>query len=96
MKKQTLALACLVAGTLAACGGGSSPSTQSPSFAATTGSVSGTSAVSAVTRWGSVKFGGGGYVPFIPLYHYYYGGWGGYGGYGGVYRGGYGGGPMWP
>ena len=39
MKKQTLVLACLAAGVLTACGGGSSPSTQSPSFAATTGTV---------------------------------------------------------
>jgi hypothetical protein len=61
MKKQSLALACLVAGALAACGGGtSSSSSQSPSFAATTSSV----AVPVTgTRWQNVKFGGSGYVP---------------------------------
>jgi hypothetical protein len=64
MKKQTLALACLAAGVLAACGGGSSsPTSQSPSFAATTGSVDVTG-----TRWQSVKYGGGGYVPGL-IFH---------------------------
>jgi len=59
MKKQTLALACIVAGTLAACGGGTStPSSQSPAFAATTSSVPVTG-----TRWQNVKYGGSGYVP---------------------------------
>jgi hypothetical protein len=63
MKKQTLALAGLVAAALAACGGGSSPSSQAPVFAATSGSVDVTG-----TRWSSVKFGGGGYVPGL-IYH---------------------------
>ncbi|KQV61494.1 MULTISPECIES: sialidase family protein [unclassified Duganella] len=62
MKKQTLALACLVAGLAAGCGGESSPATQSPSFAATvtTSSAAGTATGS---RWMNVKFGGSGYVP---------------------------------
>jgi hypothetical protein len=64
MKKQTLALACAVAGLVAACGGGSSPSSQSPSFAAMIGSASGGGANVATTgsRWQSVKYGGSGYV----------------------------------
>ena len=64
MKKKTLALACAligVAGLLVACGGSNSPSAQSPTYAATVGSATGT--VAKVTRWASVKFGGGGYVP---------------------------------
>jgi hypothetical protein len=64
MKKKTLALACAltgVAGLLVACGGSNSPSSQSPTFAATIGTASAT--VAKVTRWASVKFGGGGYVP---------------------------------
>ena len=62
MKKQTLALACIVAGTLAACGGGTSStsSSQSPAFAATTGSVA---VPTTGTRWQNVKYGGSGYVP---------------------------------
>ena len=64
MKKQTLALACAVAGLVAACGGGSSPSSQSPTFAAMTGSASGGGASVAIgTRWQNVKYGGSGYVP---------------------------------
>jgi len=64
MKKQTLALACLAAGVLAACGGGSSsPTSPSPSFAATTGSVDVTG-----TLWQSVKYGGGGDVPGL-IFH---------------------------
>jgi len=64
MKKQYLALACAVAGLVAACGGGSSPSSQSPSFAAMIGSASGGGANVATTgsRWQSVKYGGSGYV----------------------------------
>ena len=70
MKKQTLALACLAAGLVAACGGGSSSSSQAPSFAAMIGSVSGGGADTAVTgtRWQSVKYGGGGYIPGL-IYH---------------------------
>jgi hypothetical protein len=69
MKKQTLALACAVAGLVAACGGGS-PSSQSPTFAAMTGTASGGGASLATlgTRWQSVKYGGGGYVPGL-IYH---------------------------
>jgi hypothetical protein len=69
MKKKTLALACAltgVAGLLAACGGGTGPSTQSPALAAMIGSATGT--VAKVTRWASVKFGGGGYVPGL-IFH---------------------------
>ena len=64
MKKQSLALACAVAGLVAACGGGS-PSSQAPSFAAMVGSASGGGADVAATgtRWQSVKYGGSGYVP---------------------------------
>ncbi|MVW61104.1 dockerin [Massilia sp. NEAU-DD11] len=63
MKKQTLALACAVAGLVAACGGSSSPSSQSPSFAAMIGSASGGADVAATgARWQSVKYGGSGYV----------------------------------
>jgi hypothetical protein len=63
MKKQTFALACAVAGLVAACGG-DSPSSQSPSFAAMVGSASGGGADVATTgnRWQSVKYGGSGYV----------------------------------
>jgi hypothetical protein len=70
MKKQYLALACAVAGLVAACGGGSSPSSQSPSFAAMMGSASGGGADVAATgtRWQSVKYGGGGYVPGL-IFH---------------------------
>jgi len=70
MKKQSLALACAVAGLVAACGGGSSPSSQSPSFAAMIGSASGGGADVATTgtRWQNVKFGGGGYVPGL-IFH---------------------------
>ena len=69
MKKQTLALACVLAGLVAACGGGSSPSSQSPSFAAMTGTASGGGASVALgTRWQNVKFGGGGYVPGL-IFH---------------------------
>ena len=70
MKKQTLAIACVLAGMVAGCGGGSSSSTQSPSFAAMTGSVSGGGADVATTgtRWQSVKYGGGGYVPGL-IFH---------------------------
>lgn len=66
MKKQTLALACLMAGLVAACGGGSSPSTQSPAFAATvTASTSASTSTTTATgtRWMNVKYGGSGYVP---------------------------------
>ncbi|WP_322402969.1 dockerin [Massilia luteola] len=64
MKKQSLALACALAGLVAACGGGSSPSSQSPSLAAMVGSASGGGADVATTgnRWQSVKYGGSGYV----------------------------------
>jgi len=64
MKKQTLALACAVAGLVAACGGDNS-SSQAPSFAAMVGSASGGGADVAATgtRWQSVKYGGSGYVP---------------------------------
>jgi xyloglucan-specific exo-beta-1,4-glucanase len=70
MKKQSLALACALAGLVAACGGGSSPSSQSPSFAAMIGSASGGGADVAATgtRWQSVKYGGGGYVPGL-IFH---------------------------
>ena len=70
MKKQSLALACLLAGLVAACGGSSSPSAQSPTFAAMSGSVSGggASVVTAGSRWQSVKYGGSGYVPGL-IFH---------------------------
>ena len=70
MKKQSLALACALASLVAACGGGSSPSSQSPSFAAMIGSASGGGADVAATgtRWQSVKYGGGGYVPGL-IFH---------------------------
>jgi hypothetical protein len=70
MKKQSLALACALAGLVAACGGGSSPSSQSPSLAAMVGSASGGGADVATTgnRWQNVKFGGGGYVPGL-IFH---------------------------
>jgi hypothetical protein len=69
MKKQTLALACVLAGLVAACGGGSSPSSQSPSFAAMIGTASGGGASVALgTRWQNVKYGGGGYVPGL-IFH---------------------------
>jgi hypothetical protein len=65
MKKHTLAIAigCAVAGLVAGCGGSGSPSAQAPAFAAMTGSASGGGAAVKATRWASVKFGGGGYVP---------------------------------
>jgi hypothetical protein len=63
MKKQTLALACLLAGLVAACGGGSSPSTESPSFAATITTSGAATAAATGTRWMNVKYGGSGYVP---------------------------------
>jgi xyloglucan-specific exo-beta-1,4-glucanase len=64
MKKQTLALTCVLAGLVAACGGSSSPSSQSPSFAGMIGSASGGGADVAATgtRWQNVKYGGSGYV----------------------------------
>ncbi len=70
MKKQSLALACALASLVAACGGGSSTSSQSPSFAAMIGSASGGGADVATTgtRWQSVKYGGGGYVPGL-IFH---------------------------
>jgi xyloglucan-specific exo-beta-1,4-glucanase len=70
MKKQSLALACALASLVAACGGGSSTSSQSPSFAAMVGSASGGGADVATTgtRWQSVKYGGGGYVPGL-IFH---------------------------
>jgi hypothetical protein len=62
MKKQTLAIACLLAGMVAACGGGSSnPTAQSPSVATKQGGAPAPSL--AGTRWQNVKYGGGGYVP---------------------------------
>jgi hypothetical protein len=71
MKTQTLTLACLLAGLVAACGGGSndSSSTQSPTFAAISGSVSaGTAVAPSGTRWRNVKYGGSGYVPGL-IFH---------------------------
>lgn len=63
MKKQTLAVACLLAGMVAACGGGSSPSAQAPSQAAKQVGAPGPAAAPTGTRWQNVKYGGGGYVP---------------------------------
>jgi hypothetical protein len=68
MKKQTLAIACLMAGLVAACGGGSSPSAQAPTYAAKQGGAPGPAAALTGTRWQSVKYGGGGYVPGL-IYH---------------------------
>jgi len=62
MKKQSLALACLVAGLVAGCGGGSSSADQAPAFAASTG-ASGLATAAPGTRWMNVKYGGSGYVP---------------------------------
>lgn len=59
--KHFAALAAVTAALLAACGGGSGPSAQSPSYAAKQGGVSPTNV--AGTRWQNVKYGGGGYVP---------------------------------
>ncbi len=63
-KKQIIALSSVMAALVAGCGGGSEStgSTAAPQFAATT--VVGSAARQAApARWGSVKFGGGGYVP---------------------------------
>jgi xyloglucan-specific exo-beta-1,4-glucanase len=62
MKKQTFALACLVAGMVAACGGGSGSTGQAPEIAATVTTSGGTTATTG-TRWMNVKYGGSGYVP---------------------------------
>jgi len=62
MKKQSLALACLVAGLVAGCGGGGSSADQPPAFAASTG-ASGVATAAPGTRWMNVKYGGSGYVP---------------------------------
>ena len=68
MKKQTLAIACLMAGLVAACGGGSSPSAQAPTSAVKQGGAPGPAAATIGTRWQNVKYGGGGYVPGL-IFH---------------------------
>ena len=68
-KKQIIALSSLMAALVAGCGGGSESagSAAGPQFAATT--VVGSAARQAApARWGSVKFGGGGYVPGL-IFH---------------------------
>lgn len=62
MKKQTLALACLLAGLVTGCGGDSNPTAQPPSFAASV-TTSGAAGTAPGNRWMNVKFGGSGYVP---------------------------------
>jgi xyloglucan-specific exo-beta-1,4-glucanase len=68
-KKQIAALTSVLAALVAGCGGGSEStgSASAPQFAAMT--VVGTAAKPvAPTRWASVKFGGGGYVPGL-IFH---------------------------
>ncbi|SFU81973.1 sialidase family protein [Pseudoduganella namucuonensis] len=64
-KKQIIALTSVLAALVAGCGGGS----ESAGVAGTTSaSKMGGAAPVKATRWASVKFGGGGYVPGV-IYH---------------------------
>jgi hypothetical protein len=66
-KRQISAIAGLLAALLAGCGGSGSDSTQATQTAASI-KMGGAARAPVPTRWASVKFGGGGYVPGL-IYH---------------------------
>ncbi|GJI95423.1 carbohydrate-binding protein [Duganella caerulea] len=68
-KKEIIALTCVLAALVAGCGGASqgTASAEGPQFASLM-SVGGAARPAAPTRWASVKFGGGGYVPGLVLH----------------------------
>ncbi|GJI99919.1 carbohydrate-binding protein [Duganella rhizosphaerae] len=66
-KRQLAAVTGLLAGLLAGCGGSGGDS-AAPAQATASLRMGGTAKAPAPTRWASVKFGGGGYVPGL-IYH---------------------------